>query len=120
MKQLDIVFVNTNSAKKIYQDLSNKWTAIEPPTWSLLLAESCRSKGFEVAILDALAENLTDEQTALKVINSKPRFVCFVSYGQNPNSSSCSMVGVYEIAQIIKENSDIKTISIGNHTAALP
>ena len=56
---IDILFVTPNSAKKIYQDLSNRLSAIETPTWSLLLAESCRSKGAKVAILDCLAENLS-------------------------------------------------------------
>lgn len=117
---MDIVFVNTNSAKKIYQPLADKWSAIEPPTWSLLLAQSCRSKGYDVAILDAIAENLTHEETALRVLEMKPRFCCFVTYGQQPNSGTVSMVGVYEVAKLVKENSDIETISIGSHTQALP
>jgi radical SAM superfamily enzyme YgiQ (UPF0313 family) len=117
---MDIVFVNTNSAFKVYQGLADKWTAIEPPTWSLLLAQSCRSKGYEVAILDAIAENLTHEQTALRVLEIKPRFCCFVTYGQQPNSGTFNMVGVYRVAELIKEASDIKTISIGSHTQALP
>lgn len=117
---MDIVFVNTNSAKEVYQPLANKWSAIEPPTWSLLLAQSCRSKGYEVAILDAIAEGLSHEQTALRVLEMKPRFCCFVTYGQQPNSGTVNMVGVYEVAKLVKENSDIDTISIGSHTQALP
>lgn len=117
---MDIVFVNTNSAFKVYQGLADKWTAIEPPTWSLLLAQSCRAKGYEVAILDAIAENLTHEQTALRVLEMKPRFCCFVTYGQQPNSGTFNMTGVYEVAKLVKENSDIETISIGSHTQALP
>ena len=49
---MDIIFVNPNSLSKNYQGLSNKYAAIETPTWALLLAESCRSKNFEVSILD--------------------------------------------------------------------
>lgn len=119
-KKIDIIFVNTNSAKKVYQDLADKWTAIEPPTWSLLLAESCRSKGFSVQILDALAENLSDEETAKRILELKPKYACFVTYSQNPNGGTTNMVGVYDVAKLVKENSDIKTISIGSHTAALP
>jgi anaerobic magnesium-protoporphyrin IX monomethyl ester cyclase len=121
MELMDIVFVNTNSAKQIYQPLATRWSAIEPPTWSLLLAQSCRSKGYEVAILDAIAENLSHEETALRVLEMKPRFCCFVTYGQQPNSGTVSMVGVYEVAKLLKEaETELETISIGSHTQALP
>ena len=49
---IDVLFVNPSNAINIYQGLSNKISAIEPPTWSLLLSQSCRSKGFKVDILD--------------------------------------------------------------------
>ena len=35
---MDVVFVTPGNSKAIYQELSNKYSAIEPPTWSLLLA----------------------------------------------------------------------------------
>ncbi len=120
MKQLDILFINTNSANSVYQKLAEKWAAIEPPTWSLLLAQSCRAKGYGVAILDAQAERMTNEETANAIISAKPRFACFVTYGQNPNTGTTNMVGVYKVAELVKEASDIKTISIGSHTSALP
>jgi anaerobic magnesium-protoporphyrin IX monomethyl ester cyclase len=53
---MDVLFINPNSSAKAYQDLSKVYSAIEPPTWSLLLAESCRSKGFDVGILDCDTE----------------------------------------------------------------
>ena len=52
---LDVLFVTPGNAKRIYQDLAKDYSAIETPTWSLLLAESCRSVGYNVAILDANA-----------------------------------------------------------------
>ena len=61
-KNIDIVFINPNNSGQVYQKLSSKYSAIEPPTWSLLLAESCRSKGFNVGIIDANAENLEDQE----------------------------------------------------------
>ena len=51
-KSVDVLFINPGNAKKIYQDLATDYSAIETPTWSLLLAQSCRSVGHEVAILD--------------------------------------------------------------------
>ena len=43
---LDVLFVNPDSSARAYQGLANLYSAIEPPTWALLLAESCRAKGF--------------------------------------------------------------------------
>ena len=41
---LDITFIVPNNSNVTYQQLSNKYSAIETPTWALLLAESCRKK----------------------------------------------------------------------------
>ena len=40
MRKLDILFVNPSSAQKAYQNLAETYSAIKPPTWSLLLAKS--------------------------------------------------------------------------------
>ena len=37
---LDVLFINPGNAKKIYQDLAKDYSAIETPTWALLLAQS--------------------------------------------------------------------------------
>ena len=51
-RQLDVLFVHPNASKKIYQDLSNDYSAIEPPIWAAMLAQHCRSNGFGSQILD--------------------------------------------------------------------
>ena len=56
---IDVCFLIASSAKKSYQKLSEIYSAIEPPTWALLLAQSCRSIGYKVNIVDANVENLT-------------------------------------------------------------
>ncbi len=71
---MDALFINPDSSAKAYQDLAKTYSAIEPPTWSLLLAESCRSKGFDVGILDCDAERLTLEQSVRETLNKAPRF----------------------------------------------
>ena len=68
-RQLDVVFIQPDSSVKAYQDLHRVYAAIEPPTWALILAESCRQQGFGVAIIDCVAEKLTDEEAAEKFIN---------------------------------------------------
>ena len=37
---IDCVFVIPSNSKKSYQKLSETYSAIEPPTWALLLAQS--------------------------------------------------------------------------------
>ena len=75
---MDVLFINANASKEIYQDLSKKYSAREPPTWSLLLAESCRSIGHDVAILDCCAEELTHEQTIERIKEINPRLLCCI------------------------------------------
>ena len=122
MKNLDVLFVNPNNSMGIYQGLSKSASAIEPPTWSLLLAQSCRSIGFNVAILDTLAENLSLNDAYERILKLSPRLLCFVVYGQNVNAGTTNMSGATKLSNFIKNKKEIKTpISfIGSHVQALP
>ena len=73
-----VLFITPNNAAGNYQGLAETYSAIEPPTWALLLAESCRSKGYLVEILDTLAEGLDDKSSLLRVKSSKAKIICFV------------------------------------------
>ena len=118
---MDVLFVNPANSKKIYQDLSKDYSAIETPTWSLLLAQSCRSQGYDFGILDALAENLDDKEVAERIKKENPRLVCIVVYGQNPNSGTVNMSGTVNIAnRLKKENIQIPVCVVGSHVQALP
>jgi hypothetical protein len=55
---LDVLFIALNNTNGIYQQLFDKHSTIVTPIWSLLLAQSCRSQNYKVAILDCLVENL--------------------------------------------------------------
>jgi radical SAM superfamily enzyme YgiQ (UPF0313 family) len=118
---MDALFINPDSSAKAYQGLAKVYSAIEPPTWSLLLAESCRSKGFGVGILDCDAERLTLEASVQRVDALRPRLIVFVVYGQNPNSGTTSMIGALDLAKKIKEHQPHSKICfVGSHTSALP
>ncbi len=118
---MDVLFINPDSSAKAYQGLAQVYSAIEPPTWSLLLAESCRSKGFGVGILDCDAERLNLEQSISRIQDAKPRLVVFVVYGQNPNSGTTSMIGALALARALRAESPEFTICfVGSHTSALP
>ena len=101
---MDICFLIASSAKKSYQKLSETYAAIEPPTWALLLAQSCRSKGFKVSIIDANVENLSNEKVLEKISNLNPRILCLVVYGQNVNAGTANMSGAVNITNFLKEN----------------
>ena len=118
---MDALFINPDSSAKAYQDLSRVYSAIEPPTWSLLLAESCRSKGFGVGILDCDAERLNLVQSVKRIEDARPRLAVFVIYGQNPNSGTTSMIGALTLAAALKEAApQIPICFVGSHTSALP
>jgi len=120
-RPLDVLFVSPDSAAQAYQDLSKDYSAIEPPTWALLLAQSCRAKGFGVAILDIGAERLLEEEAARRIGEAKARLVCFVVYGQNPNSGTTNMIGATALARRVKEEYPETIICfVGSHTSALP
>jgi anaerobic magnesium-protoporphyrin IX monomethyl ester cyclase len=118
---LDVLFIEPNVAKEAYQALATEFSAIETPTWSLLLAQSCRSVGYSVAICDANAEHLTDEQTVKRVEELQPRLVVFVMYGQNPNSGTTMMIGAYRTGEKLKEAlPSLPICMVGSHVSALP
>ena len=54
---MDVLFIIPNSSKAIYQNLANRFSAIEPPTWALLLASSMRRYNYSCEILDCDALN---------------------------------------------------------------
>lgn len=115
---VDVLFVNASSSGMAFQGLSEKYSAIETPTWALLLAESCRSKGFCVGILDAEAERLDDLAVLERISSLKPAFVCFVVYGGSPNAGTTCMIGATRTAS--KLPSSCTTIFVGSHVSALP
>tara|TARA_A100001011_G_scaffold94363_1_gene99266 strand:- start:2738 stop:4279 length:1542 start_codon:yes stop_codon:yes gene_type:complete len=120
-ENIDIVFITPNNSSGIYQELSNEYSAIETPTWSLLLAESCRSIGFKVSIIDTLAENISDDKTENRIKQLNPRLICFVIYGQNVNSGTTNMSGAIRLSNFLKKkNIHIPIIFVGSHVQALP
>ncbi|MGZ9151218.1 MAG: cobalamin B12-binding domain-containing protein, partial [Nitrospira sp.] len=120
-KQLDVLFVNADSSLQAYQGLAKTYSAIEPPTWALLLAQSCRAKGFGVAILDCDAEKLSLSEAVSRIQSVNPRLIVFVVYGQNPNSGTTGMIGASALASEVKQqHPHLSVCFVGSHTSALP
>ena len=95
---IDILFVHPNASKIIYQDLANKNSAIEPPIWAGMLANSVLQSGFRTEVLDAEVEQLDFLSCAKTIIQYKARIICFVVYGQQPSASSQNMEGAVATA----------------------
>jgi hypothetical protein len=120
-RSLDVLFISPDSSAQAYQGLATTYAAIEPPTWALLLAQSCRAQGFGCAIMDCDAEKLTLRDAVARVETLKPRLVVFVVYGQNPNSGTTSMIGATALAARLREQAPQFPIAfVGSHTSALP
>ena len=118
---LDVLFIIPNPSSSAYQDLAEIFSAIEPPTWALLLAESCRAKGFSAAILDCDAERCSIDGGVTKIINAGARLNVFVGYGQNPNSGTTSMPAALALAKALKlKVPEAISCFVGSHTSALP
>ena len=117
----DVLFINPGNHQAIYQGLAENFSAIEPPTWALLLAQSVRTVGYVPVILDANAERLSASAVVTRVLELKPRLICFVVYGQNPNSGTVNMSGAVLLANEIKAYGiDIPISAVGSHISALP
>ncbi len=120
-KNIDCSFIVTENSIKSYQALSKEYSAIEPPTWALLLAQSMKSVGYSVNIIDANAEKLSKEKILERINDFSPRLVCFVVYGQNVNAGTTNMSGTVYVANYLKKQGlNVPLSIIGSHVQALP
>lgn len=116
-----VTFVIPSSAAQAYQALANKYSAIEPPTWALLLANAVRVVGHDPCILDFDADPTDVEDAAERIAQTKTDIAVFVLYGQNPNSGTTMMIGASKLATQLKlSHPSIKIVFIGSHASALP
>ena len=118
MRKLDVLIVAPSAAKKLYQGLSDDFSAKEPNIWAGLLANSVRSIGYGVAIHDM---EIQDDIIYDVVKDHSPRLVLMVVTGQNPNASTAAMTGAIDASIAIKEDDPTCTIAfLGPHVNALP
>ena len=105
--KIDCCFLISTSSKKSYQQLAETYSAIEPPTWALLLAQSMRSVGFSVKIIDANAEQLSEKEIYERILKITPKLICLVVYGQNVNAGTANMSGAVHITNYLKLEKNI-------------
>ena len=118
---IDALFIVPGNAQGVYQTLSEDYSAIETPTWALLLAESCSSIGYKVGLIDVTAEKLTHQEALDRVVDISPSFVVFVVYGQNVNAGTTNMSGATALSIFFKlADLNPPIVYIGSHVQALP
>lgn len=121
-EKLDLLLVNIGGTKKkVYQELSKDFSAVEPPFWAALTAGFVRKNGFSVDILDASVRNLDLPETADEILARGAVHTAIVVYGQQANTCAPLMTAVGELCRMLKErNRDISLILTGWHPSALP
>lgn len=120
-RPLDVVFFAPGNPQAVYQGLAGRYAAIEPPIWAGLLAQALRRQGYGVEIVDQVAEGLTAEDAAVRVMNLKPRVTAVVVYGQQPSASTQTMTAAQEACSRLRTcGFEGKIILIGGHPSALP
>ena len=118
---LDVVLINPSSRKRVYQSLGAELAAIEPPVWAGLMATYVRRRGYSVAVIDAEAEEITNERAGSLAIEMKPRLVAIPVYGHQPSASTQIMPAASEVARAVKQLDPLqKVVMLGGHVAALP
>ncbi|WP_373002792.1 radical SAM protein [Sulfurimonas sp.] len=117
---LDILFINPGDRKAVFQDLGKDLTAIEPPFQIASYASFLRNEGFNVAIIDANAENISPEEAAEKVKELNPLLVALIVYGNQPSASTQNMTISGRIVTAVKELTNSKVVMGGLHPSALP
>ena len=118
MLSLDCVLIHPGAQQAIYGDLSARETAIEPPTWTRMIAGWLRDRDYKVDIVDQEAEGLSTAEVAARVEIAAPRLVAIVVTGHQPSASTQQMTGVREVVQKIRALAPI--VLVGNHPSALP
>jgi anaerobic magnesium-protoporphyrin IX monomethyl ester cyclase len=118
----DILLINVGGTRKrVYQELSKAYSAVDTPFWAILTAGYLRKSGFNVRVLDANAENLDFAETVNRTAKIGPKYIAIICYSQQANVCTPIMAGVEELCRKIKETiPEENLILTGWHPSALP
>jgi anaerobic magnesium-protoporphyrin IX monomethyl ester cyclase len=118
---VDLLLINPSGRERIYQDLGQELTAVEPPLWCRLIAGYVRDRGASVEIIDAEAEGWEPQRVVDEVLARNPRLVGMIVFGHQPSASTQQMAAATPTCRAIKDrNPDQQIIIVGGHVAALP
>ena len=118
---IDVLFIHPGNHKGNYQDLAKEFTAIATPSWTLLLANYTRNKGYSTAIYDVNVKGWNENIAKELITHHNPSLIVIMVYGHNPSASTQTMPSAGKIAKDIKDyNKDIQILMGGIHPSALP
>jgi radical SAM superfamily enzyme YgiQ (UPF0313 family) len=120
-QKADVVFIHPGNLRSTYQALANEYTAIAPPVWTGLLAESIRRAGYRVAVYDSNVEGWSREKISSFLSRHDPELIVIMVYGHNPSASTQTMPAALKVAEDLAEfGFAIPTAMGGLHPTALP
>jgi anaerobic magnesium-protoporphyrin IX monomethyl ester cyclase len=120
-KRLDLLLINPGGREKIYQQLGDDLTAVEPPLWCRLIGSYILDRGFSVEIIDSEAMNWNEDRIAAEVRARDPLLVGMIVFGHQPSASTQQMTaGSAACAAIKALEPDRNIIIAGGHVSALP
>jgi radical SAM superfamily enzyme YgiQ (UPF0313 family) len=109
---MKILFINPpDDLRKILGEGINLIPVFEP-LGILYIAAVCRKEGYDVAAIDAYAENLSEEKLKLKIQEIKPDIVGITTVTSNGGT-------VYELGKWLKENYPEVFVVLGNVHASV-
>ncbi len=117
----DILFIHPGNQRETYQGLASEFTAIATPVWSLLLAYSVATEGYDVAIYDTNVEGWSKDIAGKVLSKYNPELIVLMVYGHTPTASTQTMPAARTVATDIKSiNQDIPVALGGLHPTTLP
>lgn len=109
---MKILFINPpDDLRKILGEGINLIPVFEP-LGILYIAAVCRKEGYNVVVIDAYAENLSDEKLKLKIQEIKPDIVGITTVTSNGGT-------VYQLGKWLKENYPEVFVALGNVHASV-
>lgn len=119
-KSTTIVLINPGNRRQIFQNLGDDVAGIEPPFLVAVMAAYLRNKGFNPAIIDANAENISPDEVAERVSELSPLLSAVIVYGSQPSASTQNMTNAGLICATLKEKTSALVAMGGLHPSALP
>ena len=110
-----VLIVNPPARSGVYGQLTNL-AAVEIPVWAGIIANYLRHHDYQVEVLDAEVEGLSEVQTAKRIRSARPDLAVFTIYGQQPSASTQCLPA----AEGVVRDAGVRSIALGTHPSALP
>lgn len=118
---VDVVIVHPGEQRGTYGPLADEFTAVEPPTWTRMIAGWLRDRGVDAAMIDQEAERAAPDEVAAAALAKQPKLVVVAVYGHQPSASTQNMPSAGRLVAAVKTlDPGRKVMLVGNHCSALP